>query len=294
MKNNTQKVALFDMDGTLTLPRKKISADTITALAAVSTQAKIAVVTGSPIEYVIEQLDSLWGSMGINPENITLMPCNGTKLYKWSKVSNCFVQEYTKDLKKHIDSKDCGHYGFSSCYTDLITNILKIQTSFLKNYPTLDITGNFISYRGSTLNWSVIGRDSCEETRKRFLLLDSVNSIRQKMCEDLRVRLNSSAFRDIEFSIGGKTSIDIYPKGWDKTHCLRHIEGAEVWFWGDSCGPNGNDRTLYEKLDPEYRSFQVSGPQDLVTSLRKNFPIDWREADMLIGNLETQFTVGSD
>ena len=109
MKNNTQKVALFDMDGTLTLPRKKISADTITALAAVSTQAKIAVVTGSPIEYVIDQLDSLWGSMGINPENITLMPCNGTKLYKWSKVSNCFVQEYTKDLKKHIDSKDC-HY----------------------------------------------------------------------------------------------------------------------------------------------------------------------------------------
>jgi len=166
--------------------------------------------------------------------------------------------------------------------------------SFLKSHPTLDVTGNFVSYRESTVNWSIIGRDSSPETRKRFELLDSVNSIREKMCEDLRVRLNSSAFRDIEFAIGGKTSIDIYPKGWDKTHCLRHLEGFDVWFWGDSCGPNGNDRTLYEKLGPNTRAFEVSSPTDAVQSLRKNFPIDWREADMLIGNLETRFTVGSD
>ena len=294
MKKNNTKTALFDMDGTLTFPRQKISADTITALAAVSTQAKISIVTGSPIEYIEDQLSNLWGSMGINPNKITLMPCNGTKLYKWSDLDGRFVQKHSRDFKSYMDDKDCGHYGFSSCYTDLITNILQIQTCFLKNYPTLDITGNFISYRGSTLNWSVIGRDSCPETRKRFDLLDSVNSIRQKMCEDLRVRLNSSAFRDIEFAIGGKTSIDIYPKGWDKTYCLQHIEGDDIWFWGDSCGPNGNDRTLYEKLGPNDRAFQVSNPQDLHASLRKNFPIDWREADMLIGNLETQFTVGSD
>ena len=40
----------------------------------------------------------------------------------------------------------------------------------------------------------------------------------------------------LTFSIGGEISFDIFPNGWDKTYCLRHVadEGfSEIHFFGD-------------------------------------------------------------
>ncbi len=40
----------------------------------------------------------------------------------------------------------------------------------------------------------------------------------------------------LTFSIGGQISFDIFPNGWDKTFCLRHVadEGFdEIHFFGD-------------------------------------------------------------
>lgn len=41
---------------------------------------------------------------------------------------------------------------------------------------------------------------------------------------------------DLTYSIGGKISFDIFPHGWDKTYCLRHVEDEhfeEIHFFGD-------------------------------------------------------------
>ena len=41
----------------------------------------------------------------------------------------------------------------------------------------------------------------------------------------------------LTFSIGGKISFDVFPNGWDKTFCLRHVadeEFEEIHFFGDS------------------------------------------------------------
>jgi hydroxymethylpyrimidine pyrophosphatase-like HAD family hydrolase len=32
---------------------------------------------------------------------------------------------------------------------------------------------------------------------------------------------------DLKYSIGGQISIDVFPNGWDKTYCLKHIESAD-------------------------------------------------------------------
>ena len=40
----------------------------------------------------------------------------------------------------------------------------------------------------------------------------------------------------LTYSIGGQLSFDVFPKGWDKTYCLRHIEKEgfeEIHFFGD-------------------------------------------------------------
>ena len=41
---------------------------------------------------------------------------------------------------------------------------------------------------------------------------------------------------NLTFSIGGQISFDVFPTGWDKTYCLRHVEDEgfeEIYFFGD-------------------------------------------------------------
>lgn len=41
---------------------------------------------------------------------------------------------------------------------------------------------------------------------------------------------------NLTFSIGGQISFDVFPHGWDKTYCLRHVENdnfEEIHFFGD-------------------------------------------------------------
>ena len=41
----------------------------------------------------------------------------------------------------------------------------------------------------------------------------------------------------LTFLIGGKIFFDIFPNGWDKTFCLRHVadeQFEEIHFFGDS------------------------------------------------------------
>ncbi len=292
--NTDETIVLFDMDGTLTPPRKVISRIMLSQLKTISTQVKIGIVTGSPYSYMQQQVSELWGPNGIRKDRLILMPCNGTQVYVYNEVSRDFKRVYYTDFKNHFSEKFGSTEFGKDAYTCLVKDILELQLDFLEEYAISDVSGNFLSYRGSLVNWSMIGRDSDDELRAKFQALDRDLNIRNKLRDSLRVRLDTSGLGAIECALGGSTSIDIYPKGWDKTHCLQHFKGADVWFWGDRCNPGGNDYTIYQKLGPNSRSFQINSPADCAESVRKNLNIDWEEADLIAGNLEKKMTVGSD
>ena len=45
---------------------------------------------------------------------------------------------------------------------------------------------------------------------------------------------------NLRFVIGGQISIDVFPDGWDKTYCLRHVKDAgykTIHFFGDKTKP---------------------------------------------------------
>ena len=45
--------------------------------------------------------------------------------------------------------------------------------------------------------------------------------IRKTMVEKMREEFKHL---DLTFSIGGQISFDLFPKGWDKTYCLRYLD----------------------------------------------------------------------
>ena len=69
----------------------------------------------------------------------------------------------------------------------------------------------------------------------------------------------------ITIKLGGDTSFDIYPTGWDKTYGLRHFSGWDVWFVGDLCYENGNDLEIYESCGSQ--GFQT-GPNETVEIIK--------------------------
>ncbi len=252
-------VVLFDMDGTLTPPREGLDRSLIAPLVKLSRFAVIGVVSGSPLAYITQQIDELWTTIGgVLMNEVVLLPCNGTQLYRWSAEEKQFLKKYGMDFKVHLE-KTCEK---PSLYKELIQSILFSQLQFMNDHQDfLEFTGNFVSYRNSMINWSMIGRDAGASERAAFSELDAENAVRHNLCRALELRIEHLGLGGlVEFAMGGTTSIDIYPTGWDKTHALRHFDEREVWFVGDKCEPGGNDHSIYNALLSTQRSFSTSSP----------------------------------
>lgn len=59
------------------------------------------------------------------------------------------------------------------------------------------------------------------------------HGLRKAFVKVLREKFSSY---DLTFSIGGQISFDVFPRGWDKTYALRHVEGEgfeQIHFFGD-------------------------------------------------------------
>jgi len=244
-------IVLFDMDGTLTKPREAFESFLLPALSDLASKAEIGIVSGSDYNYIREQLWPITNRSHIRYKT-HLLPCNGTKHYTPPK-SNAEDYElvYKNSMKDEI-----GEDGFNQ----LIRLLFERQLRFSHSLPCL--SGNFIDYRGSMINWCPIGRSATPSERKSFVDLDTSYSPTVRQRE--RVYLLQNSFLPnvgVEIKIGGETSFDIFPKGWDKTYCLKHFPGYDVWFIGDNCGTGGNDKELYDLLFSKGRAFATQGPE---------------------------------
>lgn len=59
------------------------------------------------------------------------------------------------------------------------------------------------------------------------------NQVRSKMVAALKEEFPDYG---LTYSIGGQISFDVFPEGWDKTYCLRHLKSEKfetIHFFGD-------------------------------------------------------------
>jgi phosphomannomutase len=231
------KVILFDVDGTITEPRKKINKEMIEILTTLSNKYLIGLVSGSNFDYIYEQVISELKDEVLN--KIKIFPCNGTKRYFFENKD--FICDYSVNIKDVV-TKDQ--------YKLLIEKILNNQLYLMRVYKDLPLTGNFISYRESMINWCPIGRDASEKERNQFISIDKVHHLRESMLPVLK-RFFDGFKIDLQISLGGDTSFDIFPIGWDKTYVLRHFNllSEELFFIGDRCDFGGNDFELFKEVN---------------------------------------------
>ncbi len=239
------------MDGTLTPPRQAMEESMLPVLRELATVSEIGVVTGSDYEYLKQQIEPLISHLEIR-KKLHLLPCNGTKHY--------YPPSNNYDDHKLISSndmlKELGRKPFQQLMMILIEQQMHFST---ERFP---LTGHFINYRGSMINWCPIGRNATSEDRQFFVEYDNSfkPSLRERYIERLQHYIDLKRILNVEVKLGGDTSFDIFPTGWDKTYALKHFPFYNYWFVGDRCGPNGNDKELYDLLKPSNRAYETKSP----------------------------------
>lgn len=239
-----KKVILLDMDGTITLPRKPISSIMIVQLnSMIDAGYELGIVSGSSIDLMDEQLFG-WRRYTKGCPKIHKFPVNGTsELNMRNEYSDADWQCLIQDIK----------------FADK-----RMRLSIGGQY--IRVPNKIIEHRGSAINWCPIGRDASQLHRKRFIGLDYAFDIRINCLNQLKTRPLFHSKTVIK--LGGQTSFDIYPKGWDKSYVFKNFEGFErIYFIGDKCEPMGNDYEGY--VAAGNYGIQSKGPESTCRILSK-------------------------
>ena len=254
-------IVLFDMDGTLTEPREHFDKKLLEPLRELSNYSEIGILTGSDQDYLFEQMNLLIKYSELR--YLThLLPCNGTKHYSPPRLPD--------DVYKLIHEQDMQQKLGKFCFRQLMMILCSHQEMICYN-DDIPLTGHFLSYRGSMINWCPIGRNANSIEREKFAQIDKATkpSLRQKELDKLDYKINLRCAKNITVKLGGETSFDIYPKGWDKTYALRHFPDHTCWFVGDRCGNGGNDQEIYELLNKDQRAYWTKSTMNTAEIIRE-------------------------
>ncbi|KAH8922232.1 phosphomannomutase [Atractiella rhizophila] len=237
-------ICLFDVDGTLTPARREVSPEMLQLLQDARKKIVIGFVGGSDLAKQREQL----GEKVLELFDFCFSE-NGLTAYKLGKefASQSFI----------------GHLG-EERYAKMARFILR----WLSDRTDIPIVrGTFIEFRNGMINVSPIGRNASVQERNDFEEFDKKAGVRKALVEALQKEF---ADYGLTYSIGGQISFDVFPTGWDKTYCLRHIENEnfkEIHFFGDKTFKGGNDYEIYE--DRRTIGHSVKNPEETMEILKK-------------------------
>ena len=205
------KKFIFDVDGTLTPSRQKISSDFISFFHDFVRKEKVYLVTGSDREKTLEQ---------ITPEIYNscqrVYNCSGSDVYEGDENVYRSDWDLPWDVERFLDDE------------------LDYSQFPMRN-------GNHIERRPGGVNFSILGRAKDPFFgRSEYVKWDKDTNEREDIADRLR-----SNFPGLSVALGGQTGIDIGPWGSDKSQILRDFSSNdELYFFGDRMDKGGNDYSL--------------------------------------------------
>lgn len=205
----------LDVDGTLTLSRQKIDSEFAEWFLNWVNKNKVYLVTGSDYEKTIEQLG----------EEI----CNAV-----TGIFNCSGNAFY--IKGELQSFN----EFS-----LNDSQMEILNRYLHKSPFPLRTGNHFEQRHGMCNFSVIGRNASMEERQKYADYDGQVAERQRIITQFK-----NCFPELDAVLGGDISIDIFPKGNDKSQVAEKLK--PFVYFGDRVFPGGNDYAIAKEAEAHY------------------------------------------
>ena len=235
------RIFMFDIDGTLTPSRLQMTEKFAKFFDKWSNENKYYLVTGSDLDKTKEQLPIAYIDRAE-----AIFTCCGNQMWRDNELIYDNKFKVTKKLNKLLGT--------------ILSNSI---------YPHR--YGNHIEDRGSMVNFSIVGRNCTQEQREHFFKWDEEKGERKKISTFLKHK-----FKDLDAVLGGQISIDIYPKGMDKSQIFdvikqdRLVEPREYIFIGDRTEKGGNDYPLAKLMEEtnNCKYFQTEGPEQTMEILQ--------------------------
>lgn len=229
---------VFDVDGTLTAPRQSIESAFAKFFLEFAQDRAVYLVSGSDLSKLREQL----------PEEILLacqavFTCSGAECWEHGALVYRRSHEFPAELINF-----CEKFVSRSRYPERF--------------------GNHIEYRTGMLNISTVGRKASVAQRSDYFEWDKRSEERAQFVE----QINVSRF-PYEASAGGQISVDIVPRGWNKSVVFKEIldrdPGQAIMFFGDRIERGGNDRPLAHAIWSAGAPHQVQPVEDWSETFEK-------------------------
>lgn len=253
MINLSKKIITFDLDGTLAESKRPITKEMADLIEKLTKEKIVVVISGGTIKQFNTQFLPAFNKQDLaSPyiKNLILLPTSGSQRYEYDQERSewkltdieMFPEEIKEKARKILEKIiDEGEYGI----------------------PKNPI-GDYIEDRITQLSISALGQEAPIEQKK---LWDPDQKKRQKIKLVLDKELPETSI-----IIGGTTTIDILPKGFDKAKGLKRLLQKlgmtidDMIFIGDAIFPGGNDYSAYEA---GIESIKVSGPTETKEIIKK-------------------------
>ncbi len=265
---------VFDIDNTLTPPRRPLQREMADALRALSVRFHVA--AGSDLRLVEEQFLRPLYAFGVRA-TLDAFVCNGSDRYRCDLGATYSIRPLrTFSLCQHLGDADY------RLLREVLQRALE-RDEFRLPDPAL-ILGEQVVDRGSMINLAPIGRPAtmtaaAYANRDAFVRFDEQTRYRRRMLAHLTRELAGlREGKGLRITLGGQTSFDIVVEGNDKRYPLRTLldEGyTDLVYVGDALFPDGNDAAVLDfirGLPPRgqitVRAIQVDGWRDTMERLK--------------------------
>lgn len=255
MKNLNKKIIAFDLDGTLAESKQALSFDAAELLCSLAKEKKVAIISGGSFNQFKKQFLPFF----IPPKeyedlvykNLILLPTSGSRRYQYDKDKSDWVITDEEGMPPMAKEKT-----------------LAILKEFIANNqygigPVVD-GDEVIEDRVTQISMSALGQHAPLDQKN---LWDPDQAKRKEIIKELAPKLP-----EVEINIGGTTTLDFLPKGFNKAkgliRLLNHFGMVidDMIFVGDAIFPGGNDYSPYEA---GIECIKVTGPTETKDLIKK-------------------------
>ena len=211
------KVIALDLDGTLTQHRQPLPKENIEALEKLAKKYKLLMVGAGQVKRIFKQMDNF---------PIDIIGNYGMQYGIYDKSINDIV--IVKDNKVGVDRG----------------SVIEKITELRQKYGYTDFKGDTVEFHPTgCLTFAILGTNADKNDKIAF---DPDRKKRRAIYHDV---VNS--FSNYEVFVGGSSSFDMAPKGFNKYYALKDFinnngySEEEILFIGDDYGYGGNDESVY-------------------------------------------------
>lgn len=217
MNTKDIKLIAFDLDGTLTQHKSKLSAENRKVLERLSEKYKLLMVGAGTCRRIFEQMEHF---------PIDIIGNYGMQYAKYNEKTKDI--ETVRDEAKEVDREKTE----------------KLVTMFREKYGFTEFSGNNVEYHPSgCITFPILGTTADIADKLAF---DPDRKKRRAIYDEVKAH-----FPDYVVFVGGSSSFDMAPKPYDKAYalslyCQEHgTKHSQVVYVGDDYGKGGNDESVY-------------------------------------------------